>query len=113
LDTKASSRSNFFYFGLFPLQLSSPAASSTTSCIKGLTTTVTTASLTTTSTHDKGQNYIHAISPPSSSTPHHPIRIHTRSRHELRSFTDRLTGPDHQEQSSLAGSPRMQPHCAC
>ena len=32
-------------------------------------------------------------SPPSSSTPPHPIRIHTRSRHELRSFTDRLTGP--------------------
>ena len=30
---------------------------------------------------------------PSSSTPPHPIRIHTRSRHELRSFTDRLTGP--------------------
>jgi hypothetical protein len=52
-------------------------------------------------------------SPPSSSTPPHPIRIHTRSRHMLRLFTDRLTGPDHEEQSSLAGSPRMQPHCAC
>ena len=52
-------------------------------------------------------------SSPSSSTPPHPIRIHTRSRHELRSVTDRLTGPDHEEQSSLAGSPRMQPHCAC
>jgi hypothetical protein len=34
-DTKAGSRSNFFYFGLFPLQLSSPAASSNTSCGKG------------------------------------------------------------------------------
>ena len=49
----------------------------------------------------------------SNSTPPHPIRIHTRSRHVLRSFTDRLTGPDHKEQSSLAGSPHMQPHCAC
>jgi hypothetical protein len=37
----------------------------------------------------------------SSSTPPHPIRIHTRFRHELRSFTDRLTSPDHKEQSSL------------
>jgi hypothetical protein len=46
-------------------------------------------------------------------TPPHPIRIHTHSRHELRSVTDRLTGPDHEEQSSLAGSPCMQPHCAC
>ena len=55
----------------------------------------------------------HADSPPSSSTPPHPIRIHTRSRHELRSFTDRLTGLDHEELSSLAGSPHMQPHCAC
>jgi hypothetical protein len=52
-------------------------------------------------------------SPPSSATPPHPIRIHTRSRQELRSFTDRLTGLDHEELSSLAGSPRMQPHCAC
>jgi hypothetical protein len=24
-----------------------------------------------------------------------------------------LTGPDHEEQSSLAGSPCMQPHCTC
>jgi hypothetical protein len=45
------------------------------------------------------------------SDPHHPIRIHTHSRHKLRSFTDRLTGPDYD--SSLAGSPHMQPHCAC
>jgi hypothetical protein len=43
----------------------------------------------------QGLNYIQTDSPPSSSTPPHPIRIHTRSRHELRSFTDRLTGPDH------------------
>ena len=43
----------------------------------------------------------------SSATPPHLIRIHTRFRHELRSFTDRLTSPDHKEQSSLAGSPRM------
>jgi hypothetical protein len=50
---------------------------------------------------------------PSSSTLLHPIRIHTRSRHELRTFTDRLTGLDHEELSSLAVSPRMQPHCAC
>ena len=49
----------------------------------------------------------------SRSTPPHPIRNHTCSRHKLRSVTDRLTGPDHEEQSSLAGSPRMQPHCAC
>jgi hypothetical protein len=45
----------------------------------------------------------------SSSTPPHPIRIHI----ELRSVTYRLTGPDLEERSSLAGSPRMQPHCAC
>ena len=37
----------------------------------------------------------------------------SHSRHKLRSVTDRLTGPDHEEQSSLAGSPHMQPHCAC
>ena len=49
----------------------------------------------------------------SSSTPPHPIRIHTHSRHELRLVTNRLTGPDHKEQSILAGSPCMQPHCAC
>ena len=61
----------------------------------------------------KQQLTTRADSPPSSSTPPHPIRIHTRSRHELRSFTDRLTGLDHEELSSLAGSPRMQPHCAC
>ena len=61
----------------------------------------------------KQQLTTRADSPPSSSTPPHPIRIHTRSRHELRSFTDRLTGLDHEEQSSLAGSPCMQPHCAC
>jgi hypothetical protein len=52
----------------------------------------------------------HADSPPSSSTPPHPIRIHTHSRHKLRWFTD---SPDHEELSSLAGSPHMQPHCAC
>jgi hypothetical protein len=49
----------------------------------------------------------------SRSTPPHPIRNHTRSRRELRSVTDRLTDLDHEEQSSLAGSPRLQPHCAC
>jgi hypothetical protein len=49
----------------------------------------------------------------SRSTSPHSIRIHTHSRHEIRSVTDRLTGPDHEEQSSLAGSPRIQPHCAC
>jgi hypothetical protein len=49
----------------------------------------------------------------SSSTPPHPIRIHTRSRHKLRSVTDRLTGLDHEEHSSLAGSPHMLFHCSC
>jgi hypothetical protein len=49
----------------------------------------------------------------SCSTPPLPIRNHTLSRHKLGSVTDRLAGPDHKEQSSLAGSPRMQPHCAC
>jgi hypothetical protein len=38
---------------------------------------------------------------------------HTRSRHELRWVTDRLTDPDHEEQSNLAGSLHMQFHCAC
>ena len=52
-------------------------------------------------------------SSPSSSTPPHPIRIHTRSRLQLRSFTDRLTGLDHQELSSLTVSPRMQSSCSC
>jgi hypothetical protein len=33
----------------------------------------------------------------SCSTPPHPIRNHTRSRHELRSVTGRLTDPDHVE----------------
>jgi hypothetical protein len=58
--------------------------------------------------------YLHRLTS-SCSTPPHPIRNHTRSRHrhELRSVTDRLTGPDHEKQSSLAGSPHMQPHCAC
>jgi hypothetical protein len=94
---------------LFPLQLFSPAASSSTHSPK-------TASSTTTSFYPwqglKQLLYSRQLTS-SSSTPPHPIRIHTRSRHELRSFTDRLTGPDHKEQSSLAGSPRMQPHCAC
>jgi hypothetical protein len=47
------------------------------------------------------------------STPPHPTRNHTCSRHELRSVTDRLTGLDHEAQSILAGSPHMQPHCTC
>ena len=55
----------------------------------------------------------HADSPPSSSTPPHPIRIHTRSGNELRSFTDRLTGLDHEELSSPTVSPRMQSSCSC
>jgi hypothetical protein len=56
-----------------------------------------------------------ADSPPSSSTPPHSVRIHTCSRRVLRLFTDRLTGPNLKEQSSLAGSPHMhsEPHCAC
>ena len=33
----------------------------------------------------------------SRSTPPHPIRNHTCSRHELRWVTDRLTDPDHEE----------------
>jgi hypothetical protein len=34
---------------------------------------------------------------PHLSTPPYPIRNHTRSRHELRLVTDRLTDPDHED----------------
>jgi hypothetical protein len=81
------------------------------------TTSLTTASLTTTSFYlGQGLNNLflslHRLTS-SSSTPPHPIRIHTHSRHELRSVTNKLTGTHHEEQSSLAGSPRVQPHCTC
>jgi hypothetical protein len=122
MDTKLGSRNRFF--------TCSP------SCGFSYKTPLTTASLTTTSFYlgqglkqlllqqllllllllmarAKTNSYTRADWPPSSSTPPHPIRIYTCSRHEPRSVTDSLTGPDHEEQSSLAGSPRMQPHRAC
>ena len=62
-------------------------------------TPLTTASLTTTRFY-LGQGLKQLLSSrlltSSSSTPPHRIRIYTRSRHELRSDTDRLTGPDHE-----------------
>jgi hypothetical protein len=81
------------------------------------TTALTTASLTTTSFY-LGQwlNFLFLPSSwltSSSSTPPHPIRIYTCSRHKLRLVTDRLTGSDHKEQSSLAGSPHILFHCSC
>jgi hypothetical protein len=51
----------------------------------------------------------------SHSTPPDPnqksIRNHTRSMHKIRLVTNRLTGPDQEEQSSLTGSPCMQTNC--
>ena len=107
MDTKAGSRSNFFTCGFFPYsslpqQLLLRARAKLLLFYFWLLPRARAKKLTT-----------RADSPPSSSTPPHPIRIHTCSRRVLRLFTDRLTGLDHEEQSSLAGSPRMQPHCAC
>ena len=111
LDTKSGSRSNFtsgfFFYSSLPQQLLLRARAKLLLLQQLLLlyfwlTARAKTTLFTTRTN----------SPPSSSTPPHPIRIHTCSRHELRSFTDRLTGLDHEELSSLAGSPRMQSHCA-
>jgi hypothetical protein len=90
-DTKSGSHNGFFTCGFF--LYSSPAGSK----------------LTTTSSHlGKGDNFLSSSQPTSSSsTPPHPIRIHTRSRQELRSVTDRLTGLDHRS------SPAWQAAHAC
>lgn len=93
---------------LVPLQLSSQAASSPSpSCSftynnffylgQGL---------------QQQQKYSHWLTS-FNSTPPYPIRMHTCSRQELRSVTDKLTGLDHEEQSSGAGCPSIQPHWAC
>jgi hypothetical protein len=129
MDTKAGSRNNFFTCGFFlysslPQQLLLPlAARAKNSYCKsfsyyyfysrqGLKQLLLQQLLLLLLRAKTKLLYLSRLTS-SSSTPPHPIRIHTHSRHKLRLVTNRLTGPDHEEQSSLAGSPRMQSHCPC
>jgi hypothetical protein len=105
--------SSFFFYSYLQLYLQQLASTTASLKTASLTLLLLTARAKTTPFTTTGFYLGQGLnnSPPSSSTPPHPIRIHTCSKHGLRSFTDRLTGLDHEEQSSLAGSPCMQPHC--
>jgi hypothetical protein len=108
-DTKAGSRSSFFTCGLFSLTALFPSSFFPYPFLQLYLQPLPLMARATTTLQYSCRLTSSLSAPP----PPHPIRNHTRSRHELRSVTDELTGPDYEGQSSLAGSPGMQPHYSC